>query len=53
MDSIEDLCRELKVITDIITENVQQLAADFYSSRMSPTECCSPAVKSLRLSVDH
>jgi len=52
MDSIEELCRQLKMNTDIISQNVQQLASDFYSARLSPTDCHSPAAKSLRLLVD-
>jgi hypothetical protein len=53
MDSIEELCKQLKTNTDIISKNVQQLASDFYSARSSPTDCRSPAAKSLRLSVEH
>jgi hypothetical protein len=49
MDSIEQLCRQLKTNTDVITQNIQQLATDFYSTRQSPAGCRSPAAKSQRL----
>ncbi len=52
MDSIELLCRQLKTNTDVISQNIQQLATDFYNSRQSPTACGSPAAKTQRLSDD-
>jgi hypothetical protein len=52
IDSIENLCRQLKSNTDIISQNIQQLASDFYSSRPSNVGCRSPASKTQRLSVD-
>jgi hypothetical protein len=51
MDSIEDLCRQLKSNTDIISQNIQQLASDFYNSH-SNAGCRSPALKTQRLSTD-
>jgi len=33
MDSIEQLCHRLKTNTDIISQNIQQLASNFYSTR--------------------
>jgi hypothetical protein len=51
MDNIEQLCRQLKNNTDVISQNIQQLALDFYSSRQT-TQCRLPATKSQRLSVD-
>jgi len=50
MDSIEDLCRQLKSNTDIISQNIQQLAMDFYSSRQHSSENRSPVTKAQRLS---
>jgi hypothetical protein len=50
MDSIEQLCRQLKTNTDVTSQNIQQLAADFYSTRPSSNVCRSPASKSQRLS---
>jgi hypothetical protein len=51
MDSIEDLCRQLKSNTDIISQNIQQLASDFYNSH-SNAGCRAPALKTQRLSTD-
>jgi hypothetical protein len=45
MDSIEDLCRQLKSNTDIISLNIQQLATDFYSTHQIPSGMRSPAAK--------
>jgi hypothetical protein len=50
MDSIEHLCRQLKTNTDVISQNIQQLASDFYSARQTSPGCRSPAAKSKRLS---
>ena len=52
MDSIKDLCHQLKSNTDIILQNIQQLASNFYSTHQSPPSCCSPAAKSQRLLAD-
>jgi hypothetical protein len=52
MDSIEDLCRQLKSNTDIISLNIQQLATNFYSTRQIPSGTRPPAAKAQRLSED-
>jgi hypothetical protein len=52
MDNIETLCLQLKSNTDIILQNIQQLATDFYNSRPPHADCRSPAPKSQRFSAD-
>jgi hypothetical protein len=52
MDNIETLCLQLKSNTDIISQNIQQLATDFYNYRPPHAGCRSPAPKSQRLSAD-
>jgi hypothetical protein len=52
MDSIKDLCRQLKSNTDIISQNIQQLASDFYNSHQINNGSRSPAPKSQRLLTD-
>jgi len=50
MDSIETLCRQLKSNTDIISQQLHQLASDFSTANGVSAQCRSPASKSQRLS---
>jgi hypothetical protein len=52
MDSIEQLCHRLKTNTDIISQNIQQLASNFYSTRQSMPTTWPPVAKAQRLSVN-
>jgi hypothetical protein len=52
IDRIETLCHQLRSNTDITSQNIQQLASDFYSTRQSSPGCRSPATNTQRL-LDH
>jgi hypothetical protein len=50
MDNIENLCLQLKSNTDVITQQLNQLATNLSVNYSSTSPCCSPAAKTICLS---